>query len=63
MVDSIYIHEPINTYIGTVMENPDMLKFVPDHLRSKEMGNYAVKKLLFVIRYVLRLKNVRLKNV
>ena len=35
MVDSIYIHEPINTNIGTVMENPDMLKFVPDHLRSK----------------------------
>ena len=29
-----------------------MLKFVPYHLKTKQMCNYAVKKLPFVIRYV-----------
>ena len=29
-----------------------MLKFVPDHLKSKKMCKHAVKKILFLIRYV-----------
>ena len=29
-----------------------MLKFIPDHLKTKQICNYAVKKLRFVIRYV-----------
>ena len=29
-----------------------MLKFVPDHLKTKEMCKHAVKKLPFVKRYV-----------
>ena len=29
-----------------------MLKFVPDHLKIKEICEHAVKKLLFIIRYV-----------
>ena len=37
--------------VETVMKNPEMLKFVPDHLKTKQMCNYAVKKLSFVIRY------------
>ena len=35
------------------MKNPEMLKFVPDHLRPKMMGKQAVEKLCFLIRYVL----------
>ena len=35
------------------MKNPEMLKFVPDHLKTKQMCNYAVKKLPLVMRYVL----------
>ena len=29
-----------------------MLKFVPDHLKTKKMCNHAIKKLPFLIRYV-----------
>ena len=43
MAASICIHKPININIGTVMKNPEMLKFVPDHLKTKQMCNYAVK--------------------
>ena len=46
------IHKPINTNIETVMKNPEIIKFVLNHLKTKQMFNYAVKKLLFVIRYV-----------
>ena len=37
--------------IGTVMKNPLMLKFFPDHLKTKNTCKHAVKKKLFVIRY------------
>ena len=37
--------------IGAVIKNPEMLKFVPDHLKTKKMCNLAVKK-SFIIRYV-----------
>ena len=30
-----------------------MLKFFPDHLKTKRMCQHAVKKLLFLLRYVL----------
>ena len=33
-------------------KNPEMLRFVPDHLETKKMCKNAVKKLLFVITYV-----------
>ena len=36
--------------IRSVIENPEMLKFIPDPLKTKQMYNYAVKKLPFVIR-------------
>ena len=35
------------------MRNPEMLKFVPDHFKTKKICKSAVKKLLFIIRYVL----------
>ena len=52
MVDSMCIHKPININIETVMKNPDMLKFIPDHLKTKQMCNYAVEKLPYLLRYV-----------
>ena len=52
MVDIMCIHKPININIGTVMKTTEMLKFVPDHLKTKQICNYAVKKLPFVTRYV-----------
>ena len=42
----------LNINIGTVMKNAEMLKLVPDHLKTKQMCNYAVEKLPFLIRYV-----------
>ena len=38
--------------IGAIMKNPKMLRFVPDDLKTKKMCKNAVKKLLFLIRYV-----------
>ena len=34
------------------MRNPEMLKFAPNHLKTKKMCKHAVKKLPFLIRYV-----------
>ena len=34
------------------MENPEMLKFVPDHLKITKTCNHAVKKLPYLLRYV-----------
>ena len=30
------IYKPLNISIGAIMKNPEMLKFVPDHLKSKK---------------------------
>ena len=35
----------------TVKKNLEMLKFVPDHLKTKKMHNLAVEKLLFPDQY------------
>ena len=42
----------ISINIGTVIKNPEVLKFFPDHPKTKQMCNYAVKKLRFTIKYV-----------
>ena len=50
MVDSEYsisICKYLNINIGTVMRNPEMLKFVPDHLKTKKLFDHAVKKIVF----------------
>ena len=52
MVDRGYgtsIYMSLNISIGTVMRNPEMLKFVPDHLKSEAMCKYAVRKLPFLM--------------
>ena len=55
MVDSEYStdsYKSSKTSIGAVIENPEMLKFFPDHLKIKQICKHAVKKLSFIIRYV-----------
>ena len=34
MVDIMDIYKSLNISFVTVMENPEMLKFVPDHLKT-----------------------------
>ena len=34
-------YKPLNFNIGTVIKNPEMVKFFPDHLKTKQMCNYA----------------------
>ena len=34
------------------MKNPEILKFVPDHLKTKKICKHAVKKLPCLLRYV-----------
>ena len=46
------ICKSIKISIGAVMKNPEMLRIVPDHLKTTKMCKHAVKKLPFVIRYV-----------
>ena len=55
MVDSEYsmdIYKSVKISVGRVMRNPEMLKFIPDHLKTKCVCRHAVKKLPFLIRYV-----------
>ena len=52
MVDSMDIYKSLNINIGTVLKNPEMLKFVPNHLKTKKMCKHALKKLPYLLRYV-----------
>ena len=55
MVDSEYSpgnHKSSKISIGAIIKNTEMLKFVPDYLKTKKMCKHAVKKLLFVIRHI-----------
>ena len=50
ITDNYKIFNKIN--LGAIIKNPKMVRFVPDHLKNKKMCKNAVKKLLFLIRYV-----------
>ena len=52
MVDIKDVYKSLNISIGTVMKNPEMLKFIPDHFKTKKMCKHAVKKLPYLLRYV-----------
>ena len=52
MVDSMDIYKSLNINIGTVMTNPEMLKYFPDHLKTKKMCKHAVKKLPYLLRCI-----------
>ena len=38
--------------IGVIIKDPKMLRFAPDHLKTKTMCKNTVKKLPFIIKYV-----------
>ena len=42
------IYKSLNISIGIVMKNPEMLKLVPHHLKTK----HALKKLPYLLQYV-----------
>ena len=48
MVDS----ETLKISIGAIIKDPEMLRLVSDHLKTKRKCKYAVKKLSFIIKYV-----------
>ena len=41
----------LNISTVTVMKNPEMLKFIPDHHKTKKMSKHAVKILPYLLRY------------
>ena len=38
---------------GAIIKDPEMLRLIPDYLKTKKMYKHAVKKLPFIIKYVL----------
>ena len=46
------IYKSLIINIGIVMRFPEMLIFVPDHVKTNKMCKHAVKQLPSVIRYV-----------
>ena len=48
MTDIMNMYKSLNISIGTVMKSSEILKFVPDHLKTKKVGKHAVKKLPFL---------------
>ena len=49
MVDIMDIYKSSNISMGTVTKNPGVLKFVPDHLKTKKLCKHAVKKTVLSI--------------
>ena len=45
MADNEYSTDNYNS-TGAVTKNPEILKFIPDYLKSKQMHSYGVKKYL-----------------
>ena len=43
--DSMDTCKSLNINIGAAMKNLEMLKFIPDHLKTKNMCKYPTKKL------------------
>ena len=41
-----------NISIGTIIKNPEMLKFIPKYFKTKKVCKHTFKKIPFVIRYV-----------
>ena len=47
------INKSAKLVIGKVMRNPEMSRLVPDHPKTKKQRKYAVKKLPYLLRYIL----------
>ena len=52
MVDIMDIYRSLIISTVTVIKNPEILKLVPDHLETKQVCKYPVKKLPYLLRYV-----------
>ena len=53
------IYKSLNISIGTVMRNPEILKFVSYHLKTKKMCEHAVKKLPYLLKsHLLKLPDL-----
>ena len=52
MADIMDIYKSLNISIVTVIKNPEMLKFIPDHLKTKTVCKHAVKKLRYLLKYI-----------
>ena len=46
MVDNMDIYKSLNTSIGTVIKNAEMLKFVTDHLKTNKCVIIQLKNFL-----------------
>ena len=44
------VYKSLSISIATVMKNPEMLKNVPHHLKTRKMCKHAVKKLPYLLR-------------
>ena len=55
MVDSEYSSDKCKSLkitIRSIIKNSEMLRFIPDHIKTKKTYKHAVKKLSFLIKYV-----------
>ena len=50
MVNIMDVCKSLNISIRTVIKNPEMLKFVPDHLKSKKMCKHTVQNIPDLLR-------------
>ena len=50
MVDSMDIFKSLNINIVAVIKNPEILKFVPDQLKNKNICKHAIKKITLSVR-------------
>ena len=44
------VYKSLNISTGTVMKSPEMIKFVPDDLKTKIKCKHVVKKLPYLLR-------------
>ena len=52
IMDISIMDKSLSISIEAVMKNPEMLKFVNDHLKTEKICKHEVKKLRYILRYV-----------
>ena len=48
MVDIMDVYKSLNICIGTIIKNPEMIKFVPDHVKTKKCVSMQLKNTLSI---------------
>ena len=43
MVDIMDVYKSLNVSIGAVMKNPEIVKFIPDHPKTKKCASMQLK--------------------